>query len=132
MISKANGFATLIFLYLSSADAYAQLPIDIELSRERQERLLQEQQRRFDELQSLPSREVSVPSLPADDSSACLQVDSIELNGADVLSPRQRTRLLQPFVEQCLSVSELVTFHCWIGATQLIRMSISKLVQQSV
>ncbi|QEY58324.1 ShlB/FhaC/HecB family hemolysin secretion/activation protein [Pseudomonas sp. C27(2019)] len=107
MISKANGFATLIFLYLSSADAYAQLPIDIELSRERQERLLQEQQRRFDELQSLPSREVSVPSLPADDSSACLQVDSIELNGADVLSQRQRTRLLQPFVEQCLTANDL-------------------------
>lgn len=79
MFFKAYGLALLFFLYLPSVVAQTQLPADRALSRERQERLLHEQQRRLDELQSLPGRELSVPSLPADDSSACLQVDSIEL-----------------------------------------------------
>ncbi|MDY0250769.1 MAG: POTRA domain-containing protein [Pseudomonas sp.] len=107
MVLKAYGCAFLFFLYLSSVSAQMQLPTDRELSSERQERLLQEQQRRLDELQGLPGRELSVPSLPADDSSACLQVDSIELSGANILVPRQRTQLLEPFVEQCLTASDL-------------------------
>lgn len=94
-------------MYMTGAAAQVQLPADRELSRERQERLLQEQQRRLEDLQSLPGRQLSTPSLPADDSSACLQVDSIELNGADILSLRQRTQLLEPFVEQCLTASDL-------------------------
>lgn len=72
MFAKAYGCAFLLFMCLSSAFAQPQLPADRELSRERQERLLQEQQRRLDELQSLPGRQLSAPSLPADDSSACL------------------------------------------------------------
>ncbi len=107
MFLKAYGCAFLFFICVSSAAAQVQLPADRELSRERQERLLQEHQRRLDELQSLPGRQLSTPSLPADDSSACLQVDSIELNGADILSLRQRTQLLQPFIEQCLTASDL-------------------------
>lgn len=107
MFLKAYGCAFLFFICVSSAAAQVQLPADRELSRERQERLLQEQQRRLEELQSLPGRQLSAPSLPADDSSACLQVDSIELNGADILSLRQRTQLLQPFIGQCLTASDL-------------------------
>lgn len=56
MISRAKGFATLSFLLVSSALAQAQLPMDRELSHERQQRLLEEQQRRLEELQSLPGR----------------------------------------------------------------------------
>lgn len=107
MLLRANGIALLFLLCVSSAAAQTHLPTDRELSRERQERLLQEQQRRLEELQSLPGRQLSAPSLPADDSSACLQVNSIELNGAGALSSRQRTRLLQPFIEQCLTASDL-------------------------
>ena len=47
---------------MSWAVAQVQLPIDRELSQERQERLLQEQQRRLEELQALPRRELSAPS----------------------------------------------------------------------
>lgn len=107
MISRAKGFAALFFLLVTSTLAQAQLPLDRELSHERQERLLQEQQRRLEELQSLPGRELSAPSLPADESAACVQVQTIELSGASALSLRQRTQLLQPFVEQCLTANDL-------------------------
>ncbi len=107
MFSKAYGCAFLFLMCVSSAFAQPQLPTDRELSRERQERLLQEQQRRLEELQSLPGRELSTSSLPADDGSACLQVDSIDLSGANALTPPQRTRLLQPFIEQCLTANDL-------------------------
>ena len=63
MISKAKGFAILFLFYISGAVAQVQLPIDRELS---QERLLQEQQRRLQELQALPERELSAPSVTAD------------------------------------------------------------------
>lgn len=107
MMLRAKGFAILSFLLVSSALAQAQLPMDRELSHERQQRLLQEQQRRIEELQNLPSRELSVPSLPTDDSTACIQIQTIELNGANTLSRRQRIQILQPFVDQCLTAKDL-------------------------
>ena len=107
MISKAKGFAILFLFYISGAVAQVQLPIDRELSQERQERLLQEQQRRLEELQALPRRELSAPSVRADDSAGCLQVDSIELKGAHSLSVRRRAQLLEPFFGQCLTSSDL-------------------------
>lgn len=54
MFLRAYGCAWLFFVCVSGAIAQTQLPADRELSRERQERLLQEQQRRLDDLQSLP------------------------------------------------------------------------------
>ncbi len=107
MISKAKGFAILFLFYISGAVAQVQLPIDRELSQERQKRLLQEQQRRLQELQALPERELSAPSVTADDSADCLQVDNIELQGAHSLSVRQRAQLLGPFLGQCLTASDL-------------------------
>lgn len=107
MLLRAYGCALLSLLYFSSALAQAPLPADRELSRERQERLLQEQQRRLEELQSLPGQVRSVPSLPADDSADCLQINSIELNGAEALSVRRRAALIEPFVERCLTASDL-------------------------
>lgn len=107
MFFRAHGFAVLFFFYMSGAVAQVQLPIDRELSQERQERLLQEQQRRLEELQALPRRELSAPSVRADDSAGCLQVDSIELKGAHSLSVRRRAQLLEPFFGQCLTSSDL-------------------------
>lgn len=107
MFLKAYGCALLFLLYVTGASAQTQLPADRELSRERQERLLQEQQRRLEALQSLPGPDLSAPSVPVDDSSDCLHVNTIELNGAHLLSVRQRAALLQPFIEQCLSASDL-------------------------
>ena len=121
MISRAKGFATLSFLLVSSTLVHAQLPMDRELSHERQERLLLEQQRRLEELQSLPDRELSVPSLPADDSTVCIQVQSIALNGANALSLRHRTRLLHPFIEQCLTATDLNRLLSDITKAYLVR-----------
>ena len=63
---KAYGYAVLCFICISSALAQT-LPADRELLRERQERLLQEQQRRLDTLQTLPGKALSAPSVPADE-----------------------------------------------------------------
>ena len=108
MLFRAHGFAFLFLIYMTGAAAQVQLPADRELSRERQERLLQEKTTSTRRAAvPLPGRQLSMPSLPADDSSACLQVDSIELNGADILSLRRRAQLLQPFIEQCLTANDL-------------------------
>ncbi len=107
MFLKAYGCAFLFFIYLSNVSAQTQFPTDRDLSHERQERLLQEQQQRLENLQSLPRGKLRTPSLPADDSTECLQVQVIELNGANALSLRQRTQLLESFVEQCLTVNDL-------------------------
>lgn len=107
MFLKAYGCALLCVFYMTGALAHTPLPADRELSRERQERLLQEQQRRLDSLETLPGKELSRPGLPADDSDDCLQVESIELKGAHLLSARQQAILLQPFMQQCLTASDL-------------------------
>ena len=107
MFLRAYGCAWLFLVCISGAIAQTQLPADRELSRERQERLLQEQQRRLEDLQSLPGRELSAPRLSEEGSSACLQVDTIEINGALELSGRRRAVLLEPFVAQCLTSSDL-------------------------
>lgn len=107
MLLRAYGCALLAFFCVSNVVAQTQLPLDRELAQERQERVLQEQQRRLDELQALPGPALSVPSLPADDSSACLDVQTIELNAAHLLSVRQRAELTHSFTAQCLTVSDL-------------------------
>lgn len=107
MLLRAYGCALLVLIFISNAVAQTPLPADRELLRERQERLLQEQQRRLDTLQTLPGKALSAPSVPADDSADCLQVNSIEISGVHVLSVRQRAALIQPFVKQCLTASDL-------------------------
>ena len=107
MFLKAYGCALLILCYATGSLAQTQLPLDRELARERQERLLQEQQRRLEELQALPRGELSEPSVTADDSADCLQVYSVELKGAHSLSERQRAKLLKPFLGQCLTADDL-------------------------
>lgn len=107
MLSRAYGCAFLSLMCLSSAFAQTQLPADRELSRERQERLLQEQQRRLDELQSLPEQVFSSPRLPETDSADCLQVNTIDLNGAHRLSVRKRQQLIEPYSEHCLTANDL-------------------------
>ena len=51
--------------------ALAQTPGDRDLIRERQERLLQEQQRRLDELRQLPGKVEQLPAQPATDDERC-------------------------------------------------------------
>lgn len=96
----------LAYLSLNSATA-APTPGDQDLIRDRQNRLLEEQQRRLQELQDLPGKAAKpqVPTTPAD--TRCFPIKDIELKGADSLSAPDRTRLLKPYIGQCLGVTQL-------------------------
>ncbi|MBI6910969.1 ShlB/FhaC/HecB family hemolysin secretion/activation protein [Pseudomonas palleroniana] len=96
----------LAYLSLNSATA-APTPGDQDLIRDRQNRLLEEQQRRLEELKDLPGKEAKpqAPATPAD--TRCFPIKDIELKGADSLSASDRTLLLKPYVGQCLGVSQL-------------------------
>ncbi|WET10886.1 ShlB/FhaC/HecB family hemolysin secretion/activation protein [Pseudomonas sp. D3] len=93
-------------LSLNSATA-APTPGDQDLIRDRQNRLLDEQRRRLDELKDLPGKEAKpqAPATPAD--SRCFPIRDITLKGADSLPAADRERLLKPYVGQCLGVSQL-------------------------
>ncbi|MDF0731841.1 ShlB/FhaC/HecB family hemolysin secretion/activation protein [Pseudomonas entomophila] len=92
---------------LCTAPAWAASPGDQDLIRDRQDRLLQEQQRRLDELRNLPGRAGPESQAPAPEDSRCFTIRTIELKGADSLTGAERERLLAPFIGQCLGVSQL-------------------------
>ncbi|WP_309475710.1 ShlB/FhaC/HecB family hemolysin secretion/activation protein [Pseudomonas alvandae] len=98
--------ASLCFLAMDLAMA-APTPGDTDLIRERQNRLLEEQRRRLEELKDLPGKEARPvqPTKPAD--TRCFPIKTIELKGADALSERERQRLLAPYINQCLGVPQL-------------------------
>ena len=83
----------------------APTPGDTDLIRERQDRLLEEQRRRLEELKELPGKSAApaAPAAPTD--SRCFPVKTIELKGADALSEGERQRLLKPYINQCLGVA---------------------------
>ncbi|PHN57069.1 ShlB family hemolysin secretion/activation protein [Pseudomonas sp. ICMP 8385] len=97
----------LLLCLVSSGALAATLPGDQDLIRERQNRLLEEQQRRLEELKNLPGKEVkpTTPAAPVD--SRCFPIKTIELKGADSLSAAERERLIKPYIDQCLGVSQL-------------------------
>lgn len=82
-------------------------PGDTDLIRERQDRLLEEQRRRLEDLKELPSKETKPvqPAAPAD--TRCFPITDIELKGADSLSDSKKKRLLKPYIGQCLGVTQL-------------------------
>ncbi|MDQ0737877.1 ShlB/FhaC/HecB family hemolysin secretion/activation protein [Pseudomonas sp. W4I3] len=85
----------------------APTPGDQDLIRDRQNRLLEEQQRRLQELQDLPGKAAKpeAPAAPAD--TRCFPIKNIELKGADSLPASDRERLLKPYIGQCLGVAQL-------------------------
>jgi hemolysin activation/secretion protein len=87
--------------------ALAQTPADHELIRERQERLLQEQQRRLDELLQLPGPVQQPAGEPVVADERCFDIRQIELSGATLLSPADQAAILKPFTGQCLGVGQL-------------------------
>ncbi|MBC3364075.1 ShlB/FhaC/HecB family hemolysin secretion/activation protein [Pseudomonas sp. SWRI154] len=100
--------ALLLLCFSSLIPAYAApTPGDTDLIRERQNRLLEEQRRRLEELKDLPGKEAKPiqPTKPAD--TRCFQIETIELKGADALSEHERQRLLKPYINQCLGVPQL-------------------------
>jgi len=84
----------------------AQTPGERELQRDRQERILQEQQQRLQELQRLPGREAQQPAEPEPGDERCFAIDDIEISGASLLSEADRAAILAPFADSCLGVSQ--------------------------
>lgn len=78
-----------------------------DLIRDRQDRLLEEQQRRLEELKDLPGKAAApaTPTTPVD--TRCFAINTIELGGADALSEGERTDLIKPYLGQCLGVPQL-------------------------
>lgn len=85
----------------------APTPGDTDLIRERQDRLLEEQRRRVEELKELPGKAAKPvqPAAPAD--TRCFPIRDIELKGADSVSAAEREALLKPYIGQCLGVPQL-------------------------
>jgi len=100
------GVCLLTCFALNSAAA-APTPGDQDLIRDRQNRLLEEQQRRLEELKDLPGKEAKpvAPAAPVD--TRCFPIKDIEIKGADSLPAADRERLLKPYIGQCLGVPQL-------------------------
>ncbi|AZD87326.1 Channel-forming transporter/cytolysins activator of TpsB family [Pseudomonas chlororaphis subsp. aureofaciens] len=97
----------LLLAILPAISLAAPTPGEQDLIRERQDRLLEEQRRRLEELKDLPGKEAAptAPTAPAD--TRCFPIKDIELKGADSLSAAEQARLLKPYIGQCLGVSQL-------------------------
>lgn len=94
--------------FAAAGGAHAQFaPSDLDLTRERQERRLEEQQRRLQELQSLPGRAAPVEPQPSAVPAQCFDIQRIELQGATMMDARSRIRLLAPFEGRCLGPADL-------------------------
>ncbi|THF66296.1 ShlB/FhaC/HecB family hemolysin secretion/activation protein [Pseudothauera nasutitermitis] len=92
--------------FASSLHAQSLLPGDLDLNRERQERLLQEQQRRLQELRELPGVMPAPAEKPAEPGK-CFDIQRIELQGSTLLDGEERRRLVEPFEGRCLAVDDL-------------------------
>jgi hemolysin activation/secretion protein len=82
-------------------------PGDRDLIRDRQDRLLEEQRKRLEELKELPGKAAEpAPSTPPSET-RCFPIQHIELKGAEHLAPAERDQLTAPFAGQCLGVPQL-------------------------
>lgn len=95
----------LCVLSLSGA-AFAETPGERALIRDRQERLLQEQQQRLEDLRQLPGNRPQHESAPVEDE-RCFDIGQIRLEGARLLDQADQARILEPFAGQCLGVGKL-------------------------
>lgn len=99
-------FCLLGCLFLASVQAQS-LPGDRDLARDRQQRLLQEQHQRLQELQSLPGTVPEPTTGLVTPDEACVKIDCVQLNGVSLLRPSVQNWLLQPYQKKCLSAAQL-------------------------
>lgn len=105
-MSFRYGPAVIGFCLALPAIAIAQTPGDQDLIRDRQQRLLQEQQRRLDELRQLPGEAPPAQTAPVD-GEHCFEIEQIRLEGATVLDEPDQQRLRQAFAGKFLGVGGL-------------------------
>ncbi|MBI6954006.1 ShlB/FhaC/HecB family hemolysin secretion/activation protein [Pseudomonas sp. CCOS 191] len=107
-LHAARNYARFAFVAtLCSPLAWAVSPGDQDLIRERQNRLLEEQQRRLEDLRNLPGESAQPTQQQRPEDTRCFDIHTIELKGADSLSAADRDSLLKPFIDQCLGVTQL-------------------------
>jgi hemolysin activation/secretion protein len=102
-----SAFFCLGFAGLAQAAPPQNSPGITDLIRDRQDRLLEEQQKRLEELKDLPGKSAApaTPTTPVD--TRCFPIKTIELAGADALSEGERAALIKPYIGQCLGVPQL-------------------------
>lgn len=98
-------FACLLF-FSNFVAAQQPLPGERDLIRDRQQRLLDEQRKRLEELQQLPGPQMDQQPVPSEDE-RCFEIKGIRLQGASLLSEAERRDLLEPFVNRCLGTGQL-------------------------
>ncbi|MBK4994606.1 ShlB/FhaC/HecB family hemolysin secretion/activation protein [Pseudomonas sp. S37] len=101
------GLCALVLGAGAYSPVHAATPGEQDLIRDRQNRLLEEQRRRLEELKDLPGERATpvAPTAPAD--TRCFNIRRIELKGADALSATERDALITPFQGKCLGVAQL-------------------------
>ncbi|WP_239068368.1 ShlB/FhaC/HecB family hemolysin secretion/activation protein [Aquipseudomonas alcaligenes] len=82
-------------------------PGDRDLIRERQERVLEDQQKRLQELQQLPGVKPPVPPATPSADESCFVINSIQLKGATLIPAVSQRELLKPFEKRCLGSGQL-------------------------
>ncbi|MDG6400612.1 ShlB/FhaC/HecB family hemolysin secretion/activation protein [Pseudomonas quasicaspiana] len=92
---------------LPPAYVLAATPGEQDLIRDRQDRLLEEQRRRLDDLKDLPGKQSVPVAASTAEEGRCFTIQRIELKGADSLSAADRNRLLEPYLGRCLGVAQL-------------------------
>ena len=93
-------------IFCSPSFAQELLPGERDLIRDRQQRLLDEQRKRLEELQQLPGQQGEQSQAPAEDE-RCFEIKGIRLQGASLLSETEKHDLLKPFVNRCLGTGQL-------------------------
>ncbi|PYC29285.1 ShlB family hemolysin secretion/activation protein [Aquipseudomonas alcaligenes] len=93
-------------IFCSPSFAQELLPGERDLIRDRQQRLLDEQRKRLEELQQLPGQQEEQSQAPAEDE-RCFEIKGIRLQGASLLSETEKHDLLKPFVNRCLGTGQL-------------------------
>jgi len=101
------GFGLLFCLAIAHAQVVPTTPGDTDLIRNRQDRLLEEQHKRLQDLQELPGPSAQPAPPPPTAEGRCFTIQHIELQGAEHLSAQDKASLTQPYLGQCLGVNQL-------------------------
>lgn len=83
------------------------LPGERDLIRDRQQQLLEDQQRRLETLQQLPG-ETHLPGRDSESTSTrCFDIHEVRLSGVTMMTPSEQQVLLGEFVGHCLGIDQL-------------------------